>query len=209
MISSPPRSLSLNISAATASLAHWGQHAYPRSHARPHHHCWLGGLASHFFSIQALFSDHVALGVQYSLPSGPSLPQTRLRITILPKYCSNYVSCISSLQSTYDLQSPDNLYFSLVDSTHKFYTLYVTRPHVRRHLEAHVLNLGQRILLEDRKAVKDSRTFQQQPTPARLHQYQVSRDVLVELSSVPILSLGRSVLTALIMRPVSAPCGAG
>ena len=73
-------------------------------------------------SMQALFCDHVALGLQYFLPSGPSLPQTRLRITISPKYFSNYVSYISSLQSTFDLQSPDDLYSSLVDSTHKFYT---------------------------------------------------------------------------------------
>lgn len=66
------------------------------------------------FSIPTLFSDHVAIGLQYSLPLTPSPPHTRLRITIPPKYCPTYVSYISDLLPTFDLQSPENLYSSLV-----------------------------------------------------------------------------------------------
>jgi len=42
-------------------------------------------------SIPTLFSDHVALGLQYSLPAGPSRAHNRTCITIPPKYCPAYV----------------------------------------------------------------------------------------------------------------------
>lgn len=143
----------------------------------------FGLVASHVkcFPIRTLFSDHIALGLQYSLPSGPSLPHTRLRITIPPKYCPNYISYISSLLPTFDFQSPEKLYSSLVGSTHEFYHRYVTRPHVKRTRKASAWTLDQRILQAERKAVDDGIAFQQQPIPARLLQYQASRDDLVAL----------------------------
>ncbi len=65
-------------------------------------------------SIPSLFSDHVALSLQYSLSTRPTLPHHRIHISIPPKYCPTYVSYISCLLPTFDFLSPDNLYNSLV-----------------------------------------------------------------------------------------------
>ncbi|ROT85799.1 hypothetical protein C7M84_006458 [Penaeus vannamei] len=65
-------------------------------------------------SIPSLFSDHIALGLQYSLPTQTSLPHQRARISIPPKYCPTYVSYITSLPPTFDLLSLENFYNSLV-----------------------------------------------------------------------------------------------
>jgi len=82
-----------------------------------------GLVASHVScsSIPSLFSDHIALGLQYSLPTQTSLPHQRARISIPPKYCPTYVSYITSLLPTFDLLSPENLYNSLVKATHDFF----------------------------------------------------------------------------------------
>jgi len=165
-------------------LTHWPTGGATHTRGGTLDHIITSGLvASHVkcFPIQTLFSDHVALGLQYSLSSGPSLPHTRLRITIPPKYCPTYISYISSLLPTFDFQSPENLYSSLVGSTHDFYTRYVTRPHVKGYHKAHAWTLNHRILQAERKAVEDGLAFQRQPTSARLLQYQASRDDLVAL----------------------------
>uniref|UniRef100_A0A0P4VPI3 Uncharacterized protein n=1 Tax=Scylla olivacea TaxID=85551 RepID=A0A0P4VPI3_SCYOL len=164
-------------------LTHWPTGGATHTRGGTLDHIITSGLvASHVkcFSIRTLL-DHIALGLQYSLPSGSSLPQTRLRITIPPKYCPNYISYISSLLPTFDFQSPENLYSSLVGSTHDFYTRYVTRPHVKRNREASAWTLDQRNLQAERKAVDKGLAFQGQPTPGRLLQYQTSRDDLVAL----------------------------
>lgn len=90
------------------------------------------------------------------------------------------VSYISNPLLTFDLQSPGNLYSSLVASTHEFCT-YVTRPHIRRRCTAQAWTLNHHILQAERKAVEDGLAFQRQPTPDSLLQYQTSRDNFVAL----------------------------
>ncbi|MPC49119.1 hypothetical protein E2C01_042912 [Portunus trituberculatus] len=148
------------------------------------------------FSIQALFSDHIALDLQYSLPSGPPLPDTRLRITIPP-----------NLMPTFDFQSPEKLYFSLVGSTHEFYTRYMTRPHVKGHREAYLWTSDQRVLLAERKAVEDGLAFQRQLTPAHLTATSGPEMISLPFSNVPVLSPGGNTPTASIIRQPSAPRG--
>ena len=165
-------------------LTHWPTGGATHTRGGTLDHIITSGLvASHVkcFSIRTLFSDHIALGLLYSLPSGPSPPHTRLRISIPPKYCPNYISYISSLLPVFDFQSPDSLYSSLVASTHEFYAKYVTRSHVTKSRGTYAWTLNQRILQAERKAVADGLAFQEQPTPARLLQYQTSRDSLVAL----------------------------
>ncbi len=165
-------------------LTHWPIGGATHSRGGTLDHIITSGLVAsqvECFSIPTLFSDHVAIGLKYSLPNRPSLPHTRLRITIPPKYCPTYVSYISSLLPTFDLQSPEKLYSSLVASTHDFYTRYVTRPHIKRGCKAQAWTLEQRILQAERKAMEDGLAFQGQPTPDTLLQYQTSRDDLVAL----------------------------
>jgi len=133
------------------------------------------------FSIPSLFSDHIALGLKYSLQDEPPPSHTRTRIIIPPKYCPNYISYITSLLPTFDMQSPDKLYSSLVSSTHDFHTRYVAKPHVKRRPDALAWTLDQRILQAERKTIADGLSFQRQPTPAHLHQYQESRNHLIAL----------------------------
>ena len=166
-------------------LTHWPTEGATHTRGGTLDHIITSGLVASqvkCFSIRTLFSDHIGLGLQYFLPSRPFHPHTRLRITIPPKYCPNYISYISSLLPTFDVQSPENLYSSLVGSTHEFYTRYVTRPHIKRNREPSLPGLlSQRILQAERKAMDDGLAFQRQPTPARLLQYQTSRDDLVAL----------------------------
>lgn len=111
-------------------------------------------------SIPALFSDHIALNLHYSLPATPTPKYSRSRIVIPPKYCPTYVSYISSLLPTFDLRSPEELYLSLVNSTHDFYTQYVSRPHIKRRPDSHTWTLDDRTKQAERQAVEDGLTFQ-------------------------------------------------
>ena len=132
-------------------------------------------------SVPTLFSDHLALAFQYSLPAINAPLHRRLRINIPPKYCPNYISYMSSVSPSFNLTSPDQLYSSLVASTHAFYNRYVRRPHIKRHSETPAWTLDHRIILAERKAKADGLSFQSHPSPERLRQYQSSRDELVAL----------------------------
>ena len=132
-------------------------------------------------SIPSLFSDHIAVSLQYSLPTRPPLLHRRTRISIPPKYCPPYVSYISSLLPTFDFFSPDSLYTSLVKATHDFYNHYVLRPHIQRRPAAHAWTLDHRVAEAERTAADAGLAFQRQPTPERLRQYQVARDGLTTL----------------------------
>ncbi|XP_064106860.1 uncharacterized protein LOC135215837 [Macrobrachium nipponense] len=142
-----------------------------------------GLVASHVscHSVPSLFSDHVALCLQYTIQTHPSDPYHRTRITIPPKYCPTYVSYISSVLPTFDKHSPEHLYNSLVKATHDFYQLYIVRPHIKSHLVAHAWTLDQRIMQAERVAADAGLAFQTQPTPNHLLQYQQARDDLVAL----------------------------
>ena len=135
----------------------------------------------HCHSVPSLFSDHVALSLQYSLPGRPTFPHHRTRISIPPKYCPTYISYISRLMPTFDFHSPDNLFTSLVTATHDFYNRYVTKPHIQRRPVAHPWTLDQRIAQAERTAADAGLSFQRQPTPDRLQRYQLARDDLVAL----------------------------
>ncbi|MPC85936.1 hypothetical protein E2C01_080742 [Portunus trituberculatus] len=139
---------------------------------------WDTGGATH--ARGALFSDHVGLSILYSLPSQPA-SVTRTRIAIPPKYRPTYITYMTNLLPMFDLHCPEKLYSSFVDSTHAFYTRYVSKPHLRRRASAHVLTLDNRIAQAERKAMEDGLTFQRRPSPETLHQYQLSRDDLIAL----------------------------
>ena len=140
-----------------------------------------GLVASHVScrSIPSLFSDHIALGLQYSLPTQTSLPHQRARISVPPKYCPTYVSYITSLPPTFDLLSLENFYNSLVKATHDFFYQNVTKPHIKSRSVIHSWTLDHRIIQAQRKATEAGLTFQRQPTPDHLHQYQISKDDLI------------------------------
>jgi len=84
---------------------------------------------------------------------------------------------MSTLLPTFDLESPEKLYSSLVSSTHDFFTRYV----IKSHSKALSWTLDSCIIQAERKAVEDGLTCQRQPTPDTLHQYQLSSDSLVAL----------------------------
>ena len=48
------------------------------------------------FAVPALFSDHIALNFNYSLPANIDNNDTRIRISVPPKYCPNYISYMTS-----------------------------------------------------------------------------------------------------------------
>ena len=132
-------------------------------------------------SIPFLFSDHIALSLQYSILTRPSLPHHHTRISIPPKYCPTYASHITSLLPTFDFLSPDNLYNSLINVTYDFYSRYIIRPHIQRRPMVHTWTLDNRIAKAERTAADAGLAFQRQPTPNRLRQYQVARDDLIAL----------------------------
>lgn len=132
-------------------------------------------------SVPVLFSDHVALRLEYSLPAAPPPAHTRSRIVIPPKYCPTYVCYISSLLPTFNFNCPDKLYSSLVTSTHNFYTRYVSRPHISRRPEASRWTLDNRIQEAERMVLEEGHNFQRRPTPETCRQCQLSRDDLVAL----------------------------
>ncbi|MPC53281.1 hypothetical protein E2C01_047170 [Portunus trituberculatus] len=98
-------------------------------------------MAAHvsYTSIPALF-DHVALSFRYSLPFQHDQPHQRLRISIPPKYCLNYISYISALYPTFVQTTPKALYTSLVDATHAFYSQNVSRTRIRSEVDAYPLD---------------------------------------------------------------------
>jgi len=132
-------------------------------------------------SVPALFSDHLALSLQYSIPTVHSSAYQRTCISIPPKYCSNYISYITGLFFKLDLGSPEKLYSSLVSLTHEFYNHYVRRPNIKRQFGAHEWTLERRIKAAERQAVEDSLVYQRDPTPDNLKQYQTSSSALVAL----------------------------
>ena len=133
------------------------------------------------FSVPVLFSDHVALGLRYSVPATPASVHTRTCIRIPPKYCPTYISYMTTLLPTFNSHSPDELYSSLVKSTHEFYAQYVTRPHLARRPGPRAETVDDRVLQAERKAVEHGLAFQRNPTPAHLEMYQTSRDELIGL----------------------------
>lgn len=133
------------------------------------------------FSVPVLFSDHVALGLHYSVPATPPSTHARTCIRIPPKYCPTYISYMTTMLPTFNSHSPDELYSSLVKSTHEFYTQYVTRPHLACHPGPRRGTFDDRVLQAERKAVDHGLAFQRHPTPAHLHMYQTSRDELIGL----------------------------
>ena len=132
-------------------------------------------------SVQTLFSDHVAIGFWYSVPVGHTSTHHRLRITIPPKYCPNFIAYMSTLLPSFDLASPEALYTSLVTATHEFFSRYVRRPHIQRRGDAYPWTLDQRIREAERAASEAGLLFQADPTPDHLRQYQASRDNLTNI----------------------------
>ncbi|MPC18493.1 hypothetical protein E2C01_011378 [Portunus trituberculatus] len=133
-------------------------------------------------SVPALFSDHVALEFHYTLPdTRPTLPVTRPRIALPPKYCPTYISYMSQMLPTFDLSSADQLYLDLVSATKDFYRLYVSRPHLQRRHTTRSWILDEHIQRAKEKAELDGLVFQANPTLEMLHRYQTSRDAFVAL----------------------------
>ncbi|XP_050705772.1 uncharacterized protein LOC126991114, partial [Eriocheir sinensis] len=62
----------------------------------------------------------------------PPPSHARTRIQIPPKHCPTSFSYMTTMLPTFNTCSSDELYSSLVKSTHDFYTRYVTRPHLTR-----------------------------------------------------------------------------
>ncbi|KAG7174251.1 hypothetical protein Hamer_G003162 [Homarus americanus] len=79
---------------------------------------------------------------------------------------------MSNILLTFDLKSPEKFYSSLVNSTNKFHSHSVFRPHTKRRSEAFAWTLDERILQAEKKAVEDGISFKAKPTLDRLHQYQ-------------------------------------
>lgn len=88
---------------------------------------------------------------------------------------------MTDLLPTYNFESPEELYTSLVKATHDFYTLYVNRRHITRRPGTHTRTLKEYVLQAEKKAMEDGRVFQTNPTPDHLRKYQTSRDELVAL----------------------------
>lgn len=132
-------------------------------------------------SIPALFSDHVALGFWYSVPTTHAAYNHRLRISIPPKYCPNYIAYMSSILPSFDLTSPEAFYSALVTATQDFFSRYVSRPHIQRRYNACPWTLDNRIRQAERTASEAGLLFQAAPTADHLRQYQASRDDLVNI----------------------------
>ncbi|XP_066974195.1 uncharacterized protein [Macrobrachium rosenbergii] len=130
-------------------------------------------------TVPTLFSDHVGLSIQYSLPAAPTPIYSRAYIIIPPKYTPMYISYITNLLPTFDLHCPEKLYSSLVSATHDFHTRYIRKPHIRHR--ANAMTLDNRISQAEKKAMDDGFVFMRQPSPETLHQYQLSRDDQVAL----------------------------
>ena len=165
-------------------LTRWDTGGATHSRGGTLDHIFTSGLVAsrvECFSIPVLFSDHVAIGLHYSIPATPLSSYGRTCIRISPKYCPTYISYMTTLLPTFNSHSPDELYSSLVKSTHDFYTQYVTRPHLARRPGPRTGSLHDRVLHAERKAVEHGLAFQRHPTPAHLRQYQTSRDELINL----------------------------
>ncbi|XP_064110238.1 uncharacterized protein LOC135218023 [Macrobrachium nipponense] len=126
-----------------------------------------------------LFSDHIGLSIQYSLPATHTPIHNCTCITIPPKYQPTYISYMTNLRPTFDLHCPEKLYSLLVSTTHAFHTQYIRKPHIRHRVGA--MTLDNRISQAEKKAMDDGLAFMRQPSPETLHQYQLLRDYLVAL----------------------------
>ena len=136
-------------------LTHWDTGCATHSRGGTLDHIRTSRLvASHVrcSSIPVLFPDHIVLSLHYSIPATPASPHTRTRINIPLKYCQTYISYIANLLPTFNLNSPEDLYFSLVNSIHDFYSRYVTRPHITLRTGARVGMFDARVLAAERKA---------------------------------------------------------
>lgn len=74
------------------------------THAREEtldHSVTSGLVAAHFMCtyIMALFSDHIALSLQYTIPVSHTSSHQRLCINIPPKYCPNYIAYVYDIFS--------------------------------------------------------------------------------------------------------------
>ncbi|XP_068245269.1 uncharacterized protein [Palaemon carinicauda] len=129
--------------------------------------------------VPTLFSDHIGPSIHYSFPTTSTPMHNRTCITILPKYQSTYISYMTNLLPTFDLQCPEKLYSLLVSTTHAFHTRYIRKPHISHRVGA--MTLHNRISQAEKKAMDDGLAFMRQPSPETLHQYQLSIDDLVAL----------------------------
>uniref|UniRef100_A0A0P4W4C6 Endonuclease/exonuclease/phosphatase domain-containing protein n=1 Tax=Scylla olivacea TaxID=85551 RepID=A0A0P4W4C6_SCYOL len=114
-------------------LTRWNTGGATHSRGGTLDHIFTSGLVASrvkCFSVPVLFSDHVALGLRYYVLATPTSSHARTCIRICPKYFPTYISYMTTLLPTFNSHSPDELYSSLVQSTHKFYSQYVTRPHL-------------------------------------------------------------------------------
>lgn len=111
-------------------LTRWDTGGATHSHGGTLDHILTSGLVASRVkcsSVPVLFSDHIALSFHYSLPATSPSSYTRTCTKIPPKYYPTYISFISSLLPTFNLQCPEELYTSLVKSTHDYYTRYITK----------------------------------------------------------------------------------
>lgn len=104
-------------------LTRWETRGATHAHGGTLDHIVTFGLVEAHFnctSIAALFSDHVALAIQYSIPARHTSPHHRPRINIPPKFCPNYIDYMTAVSPTFDKTSPEALYTSLVTETQSF-----------------------------------------------------------------------------------------
>ena len=133
------------------------------------------------FSVPVLFSDHLALGLRYSVPVMSSPAYRRTRVSIPPKYSPNYVSFVSAHLHEFNVESPEKLYNSLVTCTHNFFDRYVRRPNIKRQTRVQPWMLNDRVLAAERQTEADGLAYQRSPNPDTLRQYQESSSALVAI----------------------------
>ncbi|XP_045123987.1 uncharacterized protein LOC123511944 [Portunus trituberculatus] len=79
------------------------------------------------------------------------------------------------------MESPEELYSSLVHATHAFYLRYISRPRIKRQTRPHAWTLDGRLCEAEQAAEADGLLYQKHPTSQHLRQYRDSRDTLVTL----------------------------
>ncbi|KAK7024325.1 hypothetical protein SK128_024456, partial [Halocaridina rubra] len=115
---------------------------------------------------------------QYQL----QLPTLSLHPLSIPlKYCLMYISFISAFIPNFHCGSPEQLYSSIVRSTHDFFNQYVCRSNIKRQTRHHTWPLDRCTMEAERRAVEASLVCQKSPTLETLCQYQMSTDALVAL----------------------------
>ena len=114
------------------------------------------------------FYDHMTLKIYYTLPPAQDTFHTRSRINIPPKFCPTYIAYMTALLPTFSVDSPEELYSSLVHATHAFYLHYVSRPHIKQQTRSHAWTLDGRLCEAEQAAEADGLLYQRNPTPQHL-----------------------------------------